>query len=339
MESTNQFYKFELFKKLIEDITNLINNLQSQIIKILSNNQSSPKNVQPRTNKLGLFQKLKSIWPLNKFVKESSLHDYLKINEQIENICQEIILENFEFVIKENNNQQITQILIKFNNDFKELIKKYADILKKDYDKEKQEYIKKTGVPDETPDEDIKTVTDTAVSMKDAVNKGVSKVLQNKSNSHSFSNNWFDNGEIKFEYFGEVLDYLLNEDIDVKDEEKIKKVFGSNYNPQSSFYSKLLKIYGDEDAVSAVEAKIINRDLIIGSVEELVNDYAKLKTDQIISTFEEIEELNEDKQKRKQKIIESKEREKNNNDLQWKILFNISINDDLRVKFIQAINS
>ena len=145
MEPTDRFYKFDLFKKLIEEITNLITAMQRQLISIL--NQAPSKNpAERKTNKLGLFQRLRSLWPFNKFVKENSLHNYLLFNKEIENICEEIIVENFGLIL-ESKEDQISQILIKFNNDFKSIVKKYADILQKDYDKEKEEYLRSSGVP------------------------------------------------------------------------------------------------------------------------------------------------------------------------------------------------
>lgn len=343
MDKNNRFYKFDLFKRLIEDITNLVTNFQNQILKILQSSQSNQSNqsnqlVQNKPNKLGFFQKLKSFWPFNKFVKES-LHNYLTFNEEIDKISNEIVIEHLLFT-ETNDNQEIAKLIIKFNNDFKNLINKYANELQTDYDKEKTNYIKDTGSPDDTPEKDIEAVTKTSEDFKDSILNSISKVLQNKKQTSSFLNNWIDNGEIKFEYFGEALEYLLNNGIDIEKEQEIKEALGTSYSPKESFYSKLLKIFGSEEKIDIIKIKVLRKNIIVGSVDKIIEMFKELQTnnpDEAEQAGKFIKQINNDPKTKKEFISAAMEQE--DYEPSEIIALNLSIDDDLRKSFLKTIYS
>ncbi len=340
MDKNNRFYKFELFNRLIEDITNLVANFQNQILKIIQSSQSNqptqPTNFQ-KPNKLGFFQKLKSFWPFNKFVKES-LHNYLTFNEEIEKISNEIIIEHL-LLTETNDNQEIAKLIIKFNNDFKTLINKYANELQVDYDKEKTNHIKDTGSPDDTSEKEIEAITKTSADFKDSVLNSISKVLQNKKQIDYFSNNWIQNGEIKFEYFGEVLEYLLNSGVDIEKEQEIKEIIGDSYNPKESFYSKLLKIFGNEK-IDIIKIKVLRKNIIIGSVAKIIEMFEELRKNDPAGASqagEFIKQINNDPKTKKEFISAAMEQEEYQPE--EIIALNLSLDDDLRSSFLRTIYS
>lgn len=341
MDKNNRFYKFELFKRLIEDITNLVTNFQNQIFKIIQSSQSTQpaqSNHVQKPNKLGFFQKLKSFWPFNKFVKES-LHNYLTFNEEIEKISNEIVAEHLLFT-ETNDNQEIAKLIIKFNNDFKALINKYSNELQIDYDKEKTNHIKDTGSPDDTSEKEIEAVTRTSDDFKDSILNSISKVLQNKKQIDSFSNAWMVGGEIKFEYFGEVLEYLLNNGIDIENEKEIKDALGDSYSPKESFYSKMLKIFGSKEKIDIIKIKILRKNIIIGSVNKIIEMFEELRKNNpegASQAGEFIKQINNDPKTKKEFISAAMEQEEYQPE--EVIALNLSLDDDLRASFLRTIYS
>jgi len=327
----------KIFQNLVQDITNLIKNLEIELL-------SFEKNIEKTTQapgKLNIFQKLKSIWPFrNFFGGKPTLKEYLEFNNKIKNICDQIIVENF--TILESNNQ-ISNILNKFNDEFKKIIMKYANFLQKDYEAERAGLIKKTGAPDETSASVIQDTQQEASLENDKIQKSISRVLETKERKDYIVNEkWFNNGEIIPDFFGEVLDYLINNDIDIKDENEIKNAFSGKYspNPTKTFYSKILRIFGSEESVDKLEAKIINRDIIIGSVEELIK---KIKTsfqdkEKVTNILKQILEIDKNENVRRRTIIEAKKREAGmGKDIEQTIFWNVAINDDLRRALIESL--
>jgi hypothetical protein len=262
----------------------------------------------------------------------------LEFNNKIKNICDQIIVENF--TILESNNQ-ISNILNKFNDEFKKIIMKYANFLQKDYEAERAGFIKKTGAPDETSASVIKDTQQEASLENDKIQKSISRVLETKERKDDVVNEkWFNNGEIAPDFFGEVLDYLINNDIDIKDENEIKNAFSGKYspNPTKTFYSKILRIFGSEESVDKLEAKIINRDIIIGSVEEIYKKIETFDDEKARNILRQIIEIEKNDNVRRRTIIEAKKREAGmGKDIEQTIFWNVAINDDLRRALIEHL--
>lgn len=157
--------KYELFKKIADELTPLILNLEKDINAALAG--ASQQKVNTSANygknlKRGLGNLARSI-----FTKESSenlinlyqnrknsLYDYQKLEYKIEQIYNDIIDES---LINENSSK-VAELLLSFKQKFSDAIKNIANELQVDYDKEKAEYMKQHGSsapPDSTPDSEI----------------------------------------------------------------------------------------------------------------------------------------------------------------------------------------
>lgn len=155
--------KYELFKKLTNELTPLVINLEKDIAKLMSNSVKAQPNTQTASSFGKRFKSL--VRPI--FASESSenliflyknrkynLRNYIKLENKINEIYNNFINENY--IISENTSE-ISGILSNFREKFINVIKNIATELQSDYEAEKNEIMKKVGSPDDISDEDIES--------------------------------------------------------------------------------------------------------------------------------------------------------------------------------------
>jgi len=238
--------KYELFKRLSDDLLPLILDLEKDIKSALSNNKANP-NIKPKQSygknlQQGLHSLAKSI-----FTKESndnlldlylsrknSLQDYQKLENKIQEICTKTIEENIDISSINEDVSEIPNILQKFKQNFVNVIKNLSKELQSDYDQEKAEYMKTHG-SDAPPD----SISDSEVE----------KIQSGRSSSY--------------------IDQTLEEfsklpDIDENEESKfygLLKIYAAmNYGDDHSILSPLLKKIVDEKKYDEAK-KLLNLDL------------------------------------------------------------------------------
>lgn len=164
--------KYELFKRLSDDLLPLILDLEKDIKSTLSNKANpniKPKQSYGKNLQQGLHSLAKSI-----FTKESndnlldlylrrknSLQDYQKLENKIQKICNETIEENIDISSINENISEISNILQKFKQNFVNVIKNLSKELQSDYDQEKAEYMKTHGSdspPDSISDSEVEKI-------------------------------------------------------------------------------------------------------------------------------------------------------------------------------------
>jgi hypothetical protein len=339
-QSVENINKFVLFQSMTKEITALIKQLEADLLNATKNTKQFQIKTPNIPNKLGLFQRVKSLFPKESVGKKRTLKQYVEFNHNTNKLCEDLIKDNF--IILENN--QVEDILYKFKVEFSKIIKKYGDLLQKDYEYEKQKINKSTGSPDETSAEDIEKTTKKASSDKSRIENGIKLVLQTKNSPKSIDNKWFENGEINPDHYGNVIDYLINNDIDIKNENEIKSVFSGFYNSSKSFYSLLSSVFGNEE-INKLINKISLKNIKIGSVEDVIRIYDELRKKNIELAKEAVKYLrliDEDEENKNEFIEAGKGKESwdlnEPEDLQLALLFNLSINDDLRKSFISQFD-
>lgn len=329
--------KYKLYQGLTNDISLLIKKLEADINNIVKYS-SDTKPIDSSGAK-----KLRSFWPFKElWVKERpTLKQYLEFKNNIDKIIDEIIFENINII---ESYDQVSSIIQKFKSDFYNIIKKYAEILQKDYDEDKKKFIVSTGSPDDVSAADIeKSQKTTATINRSAVESSITRIIKEKQkNTDSVNNNWFANGEIKEEFFGEVLEFLLINDIEAQNEKEIKQKLGNNYTPVKSFYTRLLEVFGSKEKISKVEARIANKDIIIGSSGEILKLYQKLveKGESAKEIYNSILALDQDEDQRKEILNFAKNRQLMSDVDESQIFFtNIVMNDDLRKQVLNQLDS
>lgn len=153
--------KYELFKKITDELTPLIIKLEKDIINILNNQSKSNK--QPAASNFGKkFQSLAR----SLFTKESNenilflyknrkkdLKNYVQLENKLIKICDDTINETFKNTIILENLSNIPKLLSDFRSNFINIVKNLAGELQADYDLDKEQLMKKLG--SESPPDDI----------------------------------------------------------------------------------------------------------------------------------------------------------------------------------------
>ena len=161
--------KYELFKKITDELTPLIIKLEKEILGVLSNySKSTP--IKTNTTQSSFGKKFQSL-ARSIFAKESNenvlflyknrkknLKNYIELENKLNKICDEIISENFDNNLILENLSEIPKLLSNFRQSFINVVKNLADELQSDYDLDKAEMMRKLGSespPDEVSDAEI----------------------------------------------------------------------------------------------------------------------------------------------------------------------------------------
>lgn len=160
MESNNVpkgFEKFKIFRDLITDIALLIKNLEQNLKIKLNQNKPSNSSFKDDLAKSALGSRIKKIWPFKGFSEDCrpSLYDYLDHNNNINKFLDEIVLENTGRINLIEQYDQIADIINKFKIDASGIFRKYSQQLQPEYDRERENFIKNTGIPDPVSDKEI----------------------------------------------------------------------------------------------------------------------------------------------------------------------------------------
>ena len=163
--------KYELFKKIADEMTPLIINLEKDISRVLSTNPPEQKINAQKTNNFG--GRLKGL-ARSVFTSESNeniinlyknrkrnLESYSKLDNKLKEIFEDTIKENISNNTLSENSSEISILLSNFREKFISIIKNIASELQVDYDKEKSEYMQKAGsdaAPEEMSDGDIEAM-------------------------------------------------------------------------------------------------------------------------------------------------------------------------------------
>jgi hypothetical protein len=154
--------KYELFKKITDELTPLILNLEKDINNALSKQSIARK---PVDIKKGLSNLARSIFTKESnenildlyFSRRKNLNNYIKLENKLNELYENLIYDIKENIITENASQ-VQSILSNFKQNFVSAIKNIANELQVDYDKEKEEYMKKLSTdapPDDISDSEI----------------------------------------------------------------------------------------------------------------------------------------------------------------------------------------
>lgn len=157
--------KYELFKRITDELTPLIINLEKDILKVTSNSASVKNPTTNQNNNFGRrFQNLaRSIFATKEsnenliFLyknRKSNLRNYAKLENKINEIYNNFINDNY--IILENTSE-ISALLSNFREKFINIIKSIASELQLDYEAEKEEMMKRVGSPDDISDEEIES--------------------------------------------------------------------------------------------------------------------------------------------------------------------------------------
>lgn len=201
-ELPKNFLKFHIFKNLIKDISFLIKNLENELKNKLNKNFSNnPSNNSSKEDisKSALGSQIKKIWPFKGFseAQRPSLSDYLENKNRINNFLDEIIIKNTGKLTLIEQYDQISDIIDKFKLDAFNIFSKYSKMLQPEYDKERENFIKSTKIPDPVSDQEVEKAYDSKVNFEDF--KDENKIEELKKILVSNDTNVYNKEEVKEE--------------------------------------------------------------------------------------------------------------------------------------------
>lgn len=264
MESNNVpkgFEKFKIFRDLITDIALLIKNLEQNLKIKLNQNKPSNSSLKDNLAKSTLGSRIKKIWPFRGVFEahRASLSDYLEYNNNINKFLDEIVLESTGRVNLIEQYDQIADIINKFKIDASGIFRKYSQQLQPEYDRERENFIKNTGIPDPVSDREIEDAHKSrSDNPRDFAYEPSSEEAQDES-------------------VGLLISKLIEHDTDIDNKDLVKKVLGDDFN--EDIWNKI-KNYDILDAIKLYSPKIIKPEIIKieegGKVKKVVSNWTEL---------------------------------------------------------------
>lgn len=315
--------KYQLFNYLIKDILKLIDNLERELrAKMAAMPSKAPQTpFKANSSKLGLWDRFKSIWPIKGILggkKRPSLAEYVDFQNKINSILDDIIFESFGKQAIMEQYDVVSDVVAKFKKDVFELIKKYGDMLQPDYDADMTSHVKSSGVPDPISSAEVEEKTKDMMAHKTEIANGIQKVLNSSQPQSALSPDFFENGQIKAKHFGDVLEYLINNEVDLFDQEKIREEL-SKYNYTANDFTKIIQSIYNKKEIEEIVGKIEFKDKNIDE-SQIIFDFEKLvkeNPDKAKSLLIQLVDLNrmsdEEADKERNKFIEEMKHEKRSN--------------------------
>ena len=216
MESNNVpkgFEKFKIFRDLITDIALLIKNLEQNLKIKLNQNKPSNSSLKDNLAKSTLGSRIKKIWPFRGVFEahRASLSDYLEYNNNINKFLDEIVLESTGRVNLIEQYDQIADVINKFKIDASGIFRKYSQQLQPEYDRERENFIKNTGIPDPVSDKEIEDAHKSRSSSPLPTDSGKEKQKEFEDNIEN------------------LFKILIEKDIDPFNVEEIKEALGEKF--------------------------------------------------------------------------------------------------------------
>lgn len=272
--------KYQLFNYLIKDILKLIDNLEQELRGKMATMpaQASKSPFKANSSKLGLWDRFKSILPFKKILggkKRPSLAEYAEHQNKINEILDEIVYESFGKREIMEQYDVISDVIIKFKKDVYNLIKKYGDMLQPDYDRDVTTHVKSSGSPDPISSSEVEEKAVNIAAYKTEITNGIQRTLNSFEPQSALSQDFFEKGKIKTKHFGDVLEYLVNNEIDLFDEEKINKEL-SKYNYTSNDFSKILQSIYNKKEIEEITSKISFKDKNIDGESEILRRFEEI---------------------------------------------------------------
>ena len=285
--------KYQLFHDLSTEVAKLIADLESQLKQRMSKSASAqPQKTRPLSYRVG--QGLRSFWSGATGKSESSLpslRDYIEYNESINDIInitlQEININLFE------QYDTISDIVDKFKNDFRSIIKKYSNILEPEYHASKVQAVKTHGSPYEASPKDEEEQSKMEKNYKNIIRRHIHRI-QKPDYESKISADYFEKGERKPDYFVEVLAWLIDSNIDISNESKVNEALKKYGFTANNFLSILNYVYPRKEDVKTLYSNVRNRKINIpNSIQGIKKEFSALRKEEMENVLNQLEQIKE----------------------------------------------
>jgi hypothetical protein len=288
--------KYQLFHDLSTEVARLIADLEVQLKQKMSKSTSptfsgatTTQKSKPLTYKIG--QGLRSFWSGLSNKSESrlpSLKEYIAYNESINNLINIILEERNLF----EQYEDIADIINKFKNNFRNIIKKYADILEPGHHAAQVQSTKTHGTPYDVSKKD----TEKNDEMKEyglIARRHIHRV-QKPDYESEISAGRFENGKIKPGAFADVLAWLIDSNINISNESEIDDALKKYGYTASDFTSILNYLYPKKEDVKYLYKAIRDRKINIpNSIEGIKKEFSVLSKKEMEDVFDQLNQIGE----------------------------------------------
>lgn len=292
--SSTDLDKYQLFHDLSTEVAKLIADLEVQLKQKMSKSASSTfsgatttQKSKPLTYKIG--QGLRSFWSGLSKKSESnlpSLKEYIAYNESINNLINIILEERNLF----EQYEDIADIINKFKNDFRNTIKKYADILEPGYHTEKVQATKTHGTPYDVSEKDIEK-HDEMNAYASIVRKHIHRV-QKPDYESKMSDERFENGQIKPGSFADVLAWLIDSNINISNESEIDNALKKYGYTANNLISTLNYLYPKKEDIKYLYKAIRDRKINIpNSIEGIKKEFTNLTKAEMHEVLDQLDTI------------------------------------------------
>lgn len=271
--------KYEIFLNLSRELINLIKELESDLKTKLAQNQSNATGTavassNPSDKTLGykVGERLRSFWDK---VSRPSLKEYCEYLETIDQLANELIINYFGDLMIEQYNV-ISPIIDKFKINFSKILLKYQNIIKSSTDIENSKDSAATGVPDTISAGETEELLGEVEKIKPKIEKSVQDILTSSIRTEEINPSDFENGRVKPESFGKVLEWLISRQVDIKNEASVSNQL-KGYNYTANNFVSLLNHTFNKSQLDQLIFELENKNkLIHGGVDKVVEKFVEI---------------------------------------------------------------